>query len=97
MRKFCRLKNVDKKNQEIENSKHTACINLMINIMVRFRVKIMGQDLVIRNKFSNQRDNILFGFLLGVVGQFSQLKIAPQVDIKVNVISKFWEIIKNSD
>jgi hypothetical protein len=53
--------------------------------------------LVIRNKFSNQRDNILFGFLLGVVGQFSQLKIAPQVDIKVNVISKFWEIIKNSD
>jgi hypothetical protein len=49
------------------------------------------------NEISNCRDNISFVYLLGVVGQFSQLKIAPQVDIKVNVISKFWEIIKNSD
>jgi hypothetical protein len=32
-------------------------------------------------------------FLLGIVGQFSSISIAPQVDIKLNVISKFSKIV----
>jgi site-specific recombinase len=45
--------------------------------------------LKITNTFSNLIDNFSFGFLLGVVGQFGQLNIAPQVDIKLNIFSKF--------